>query len=133
MKFDEDEIQWWISEENMGARQWINKLDELKEIEINDITITRVDGIWDGPLVGAARYKETDYYFVALFDNESPSLNLNVGRCYLLLNITDELRQGIGIESVYEKEPNLDYSNPVGYFFSSLAYFMTHPERFSTN
>jgi hypothetical protein len=47
------------------------------------------------------------------------------------LEISDRLKEkGFGYGEIYSYNgPDLDYSNPIGYFGGSLAYFMTHPEK----
>ncbi|NVM03505.1 MAG: hypothetical protein HWN67_14345 [Candidatus Helarchaeota archaeon] len=127
---EEEEVFWLVSQENIEARRWLNKLDKLNRINIKHIIFTRVDEYWDGPLAGIAEYNGKEYYSVAIFDEEAPSLNINVGRCYLLLEINDRLKEkGFGDGEIYSYTgPDLDYSNPIGYFGGSLEYFMTHPD-----
>ncbi|MFX1449886.1 MAG: hypothetical protein ACFFCM_03520 [Promethearchaeota archaeon] len=131
---ENEDVFWLVSPENIEARKWLNNLNKLKRIDIKDLKFIRTDNYWDGPLSGIAKYKDKEYYFVAIFDEEGPSLNVNVGRCYLLLGINDELKKDFEHSSKYSyNEPILDYSNPIGYFGGSLAYFMTHPNALKKN
>ena len=125
----DDEVFWLISTDNLEAKQWLKKLNQLDRIKVEDLTITRVDSNWDGPLKGIAEYKNKEYYFVAIFDEEEPSLSIDVGRCYLLFEMKEELRKRPDFV-ITEEDPDVDYSKPFGYFGGSLGYFMTHPDRF---
>ena len=126
---EDDEVFWLISPDNEDAKQWFARINELERINIKDLTITRVDSYWDGPLKGIAEYKGRECYFVAIFDEEAPSLSIDVGRCYLLFEMKEELRIVPEVE-ISEDDPDLDYSKPIGYFGGSLGYFMTHLDRF---
>lgn len=125
---------WWVDEDS-PLRTWRDQLDELPCWDINEILVLTIEDIWDGPLTGTLAYHKKIFDYFALFDEDGPSLDINVGRCYLIFMRSNESQKAKEADlgeydqgTVYRDF--IDTQEPIAWFGGSLGDFLTHPERF---